>query len=340
MPTIAVVVPNRNDSRFLLRCLDSVLNQRVPPDELIVVDDQSTDDSVELVRRRLDEVAGARLLVNPVNLGTAGAVSAGLHQTRCDYVLSLAANDLVLPGIFAHAKSCLARSPGLGLWSAMAYFVDEADQVLRLHASAVISQRERHFSAEQCVRMAYTIGNWFTGPTMIFHREAFLEAGGFDTAYQGLSDWITALVLASRYGAAYTPEPLGATRIHRAGLLSRTLEDPASLEALLKLIRTRGPQEQPQLFSDALLDRFEMRVRFAAIRSEEGTNLTDFARKTSGLRGAVLTIVDRLISSRWKKIRVALSFLLLRPFDVLPSLWYRYACGAVVRVRLWRRAAN
>lgn len=339
-PTIAVVVPNRNDSRFLLRCLDSVLNQPVPPDELIIVDDQSSDDSVALIRRRIHAVDSARLLVNPVNLGTAAAVSAGLQQTRCDYVLSLAANDLVLPGIFAHAKSCLARSPGLGLWSAMAYFVDEADNVIGFQPSAVVSQVERHFSAEQCIRMAYTIGNWFTGPTMIFHREAFLEAGGFDTAYKGLADWITALVLASKYGAAYTPEPLAAKRIHGAGLLSRTLADHASLEAVLKLIRTRGPREEPQLFSHALLERFELRVRFAAIRSQHGANLADFARKTPGFRGTVLTAVDRLILSRWKTIRIAFSFVLLRPFDVLPSLWYRYVGSAAVRVRLWLRTAS
>jgi hypothetical protein len=337
MPTIAVVVPNRNDSRFLLRCLDSVLNQPVPPDELIVVDDQSTDDSVALVRKRLNDVAGARLLINPVNLGTAATVSAGFAQTRCDYVLSLSANDLVLPGIFAHAKACLTRSPGLGLWSALAWFVDEADRIVAPHPCAVISQRESVFSAEQCRRMAYTIGNWFTGPTMIFNREAFLEAGGFDTAYKGLADWIAGLVLASKYGAAFTPEPLGAKRLHGAGLLSRTLGDPASLEALLNVIRTRAPREQPQLFYDALLDRFEARVRFAAVRSTEASNLADLAGTMPGVRGAMLTMIDRSIPSGWTTIRVALAFGLLRPFDLLPSLWYRYAGGMLVRLRLWLR---
>jgi hypothetical protein len=337
MPTIAVVVPNRNDSRFLLRCLDSVLNQPVLPDELIVVDDQSTDDSVALVRKRLDGVDGARLLINPVNLGTGATVSAGFEQTRCDYVLSLSANDLVLPGIFAHAKTCLARSPGLGIWSALAYFVDEADRVVAPHPCAVISQRESVFSAEKCRRMAYTIGNWFTGPTMIFNREAFLEAGGFDTAYKGLADWITGLVLASKYGAAFTPEPLGAKRHHGAGLLSRTLGDPASLEALLKVIRTRAAREQPHLFNDASLARFEARVRFAAVRSKEATHLADFARGVPGQRGWILGMIDRSIPAGWKTVRVALAFVLLRPFDLLPSLWYRYIGGVLVRIRLGLR---
>jgi glycosyltransferase involved in cell wall biosynthesis len=334
MPTIAVVIPNRNDSRFLLRCLDSVLEQPVPADELIVVDDQSTDDSVALIRDRLADIAWARLVVNPVNLGTAGAVRTGLQQARCDYVLSLAANDLVLPGIFAHAKACLARSPALGIWSAMEYFVDETGRVMRLHASPVISLQERDFSPEQCIRMAYTLGNWFTGPTMIFHREALLAAGGFDTSDQGLADWIAALVLASKRGAAYTPLPLGAKRAHGIGLLARTLSSPSSLNALLEQIRGRAPQRAPQLFTTPMLDRFEARVRFAAIRSAAGVDLSSFAGKLAGLRGRLVGLADRVLPAGWSKIRVVLSFVLLTPFDLLPALWHRYACGALVRARL------
>src|SRR2546422_7427009 len=44
LPKIAVIVPNRNDSRYLPRCIRSILEQEDPPDELVVVDDQSTDD--------------------------------------------------------------------------------------------------------------------------------------------------------------------------------------------------------------------------------------------------------------------------------------------------------
>jgi hypothetical protein len=172
---------------------------------------------------------------------------------------------------------------------------------------------------------------------MIFNREAFLEAGGFDTAYKGLADWITGLVLASKYGAAFTPEPLGAKRHHGAGLLSRTLGDPASLEAWLKVIRTRAAREQPHLFNDASLARFEARVRFAAVRSKEATHLADFARGVPGQRGWILGMIDRSIPAGWKTVRVALAFVLLRPFDLLPSLWYRYIGGVLVRIRLGLR---
>src|SRR6266699_6327109 len=70
LPKIAVIVPNRNDSRYLPRCIRSVLEQPGPPDELIIVDDQSTDDSVSVVRALIAGQSRARLIENPVNLGT------------------------------------------------------------------------------------------------------------------------------------------------------------------------------------------------------------------------------------------------------------------------------
>src|ERR1700752_2031056 len=92
IPSIAVVIPNWNDSRYLRQCLDSVLDQATPPDEVVVIDDCSTDDSVSLIRDRIKHEDRARLIVNSINLGTYGAFSVGLRQIHSDYVLPLASN--------------------------------------------------------------------------------------------------------------------------------------------------------------------------------------------------------------------------------------------------------
>src|SRR5712692_1667948 len=98
LPRIAVIVPNRNDSRYLPRCILSILEQEDPPDELIVVDDQSTDNSIRVVRSLIAGHDWARLIENPVNLGTYGALDKGLEVSRSEYVLFLSANDFVMPG--------------------------------------------------------------------------------------------------------------------------------------------------------------------------------------------------------------------------------------------------
>jgi glycosyltransferase involved in cell wall biosynthesis len=260
-----VIVPNRNDSRYLPRCIRSILEQKDPPDELIVVDDQSTDNSVAVIRSLIAGQQRARLIENPVNLGTYGALDERLKIARSEYVLFLASNDFVMPGIFVRARSCLARHPGAGLWSAMGWLVDEEDRLIRLHLSPVIALHDTYFSPEQCVRLAHRFSNWFVGPTLIYHRDTLEAAGRFDPAYMALSDLLTALIVASRRGAAYSPAPLGTFRIHAGGNLSRTLADSANVEAILDRLHERGPALVPGLFTRGFLERTAFRYASDAL---------------------------------------------------------------------------
>jgi len=333
-PTIAVIVPNRNDARHLPRSLRSVLEQTVGPDELIVVDDQSTDDSVQVIR---DLIAGderASLVVNPVNLGTNGALNEGLKRISSDYVVFLAANDFLLPGIFERAKECLARWPDAGLWSAMAWLVDEEDRPIRLHSSPVVSLKDAFLEPDRCVALAHRFGNWFTGTTAIYRRRALAEVGGFDPDYGAPADLITALTLASRHGAAYSPEPFAAIRIHAGSYSSTTLQNADRVEKMLAVLAERGPRRAPRLFDPAFLHRTALRFRFAAVRATGGRSIPDVATALRGMRRRLLTAVGSLRSVLGGRIVVGLAFFVLRPFDIVPSLWNRFGGWMYVRLRI------
>src|SRR6267378_3155732 len=333
LPRIAVIVPNRNDSRYLPRCISSILEQEDPPDELVVVDDQSTDDSVPVIRSLISGHRRAQLIENPANLGTYGAADRGLEIARSDYILFLSANDFVMPGLFARARSCLARHPGAGLWSAMEWLVDEDDRLIRLHVSPVLSLRDAYVPPERCARVAYRLGNWFAGATLIYHRDTLEAVGKFDPGYMGLADLVTALIVGSRRGAAYSPMPFGVSRFHSGGYLSRTLTGNANVEAILDRLRERGPPLAPGLFTKEFLDRMALRFSFAPVRASKGANIPHSASKYPGLRRFALNGVSRL-PPRFYRARVALTFIVLCPFDVLPALWNRLLGSAVVLLLL------
>jgi len=99
--------------------------------------------------------------------------------------------------------------------------------------------------------------------------------------------------------------PFGVSRIHPGSNLSRTLDDGANIDGILERLRAGGFPADTGLRSDAFLRRLALRLRFAAVRSS-----------------AARTLPSRL--------RVALSFLRLCPFDVLPALWNRLLGSAVV----------
>lgn len=100
---VSVIVPNYNGARYLLPCLESLMEQDVRRFEIIVVDDASTDGSVEEAMERYPEggkAPGIRYLRHEKNTGFAAAVNDGIAAARSPYVLLLnndttAATDFV-----------------------------------------------------------------------------------------------------------------------------------------------------------------------------------------------------------------------------------------------------
>jgi glycosyltransferase involved in cell wall biosynthesis len=322
-PRIAVVIPNRNDSRYLARCLRSVLEQDDPPDEVVVIDDQSSDASVPLIRSLIAPHARARLIENPVNLGTYGAVDKGLEGVTSEYVLFLSANDFVLPGLFARARACLAQHPGVGLWSAMGWLVDEDDRVVRLHLSPVVALRDAYLPPDECVRLAYRVGNWFVGSTVVYHRETLEAAKRFEPEYMGLADLVAAWRVSAARGAVYSPRPFGANRLHGTSNLSKTLTVSANLEGILERLAGTG-------LAPAFFDRLALRLRFATVRATRGASLPAVAAKYAGLRGFVLRAVDLLPAPA----RVVFAYPALCWFDLWPTFWNRLFGSVAVRLLL------
>jgi glycosyltransferase involved in cell wall biosynthesis len=337
--SLSVVIPNRNDSKYLPRCIRSIVSQDVKPDEFILIDDESTDDSVEVIRREFAGHPFARLEINPKNLGGVQTANRGLRMAKGKFLLFMGANDFVLPGHFARMKACLERFPHAGLWSAMVWLCDEQDRYIRMHPSPVVALGDTYFSGEQCRRMVRGFGGWLTGQTTVYRREALLEAGALDPSLKGLNDLLAALVVASRYGAAYSPAPLGVMRIHKGAFLPETLKDSQELERILGEVRARGPKVEPALFTPEVLERTARRFYFASLRLSDGATIGHVRQRCGPISKMVLRLAD-LLPRSLGSVRVALFFAAMRPFDILPTIWYRVvgAGWVLLREKLAHRA--
>lgn len=333
-PSIAVVIPNYNDSGPLQQCLESVLQQEEGPDQVIVVDDQSTDNSVEVIKGYLRNDAPSELVVNTKRLGTMGALNEGLRRVRTDYALFLSSNDYLRPGIFTHARARILTDGYPGVWSAMVSAIDEHETRSYLYPSPVVSLRDTHFTPEQCIRLAMLLGHWFTGTTLIYHSETLRKIGGFDTAYKGLADMLAALTVASIRGASFSPQPFGVMRLHAGGLMANTSKDLVGLDVILERMAVKGPKLSPQLFSDKFCNLMQRRVRFTALRAIDDGSWIVHARNWQGQRYRLLNAVAPLLG-RFRKLQLAAAFFLLRPFmDLFAILWYRIAGNAFITIRM------
>ena len=101
MPKVSVIVPAYNTKRYLSDCLDSLLAQTLPPEdlEILVVDDGSTDGTGELADRYAAEHRNLRVIHQP-NAGSSAARNTGINEAQGDWLGFVDSDDTVSPGMY------------------------------------------------------------------------------------------------------------------------------------------------------------------------------------------------------------------------------------------------
>src|SRR5882762_8012778 len=110
-PTLSVIVPNYNHAQYLPVCLPAILNQSVPALEVIVVDDASTDNSVEVLKAFAQKYSSLRFYRNDQNRGVNYNLNFGLSVAKGDFVFFPGADDEVMPGLFEKSLTLLQQYP-------------------------------------------------------------------------------------------------------------------------------------------------------------------------------------------------------------------------------------
>lgn len=227
---ITTIIPVHNAERYMAAAIQSVLAQTLPPAEILVADDGSTDDSAAIARSFGPPV---RVLAQ-ANLGPAAARNLGVAHATGDLLAFLDADDLWMPEKLARQTSELLNDPA---------------------CEAVLGRVENFVSPEldaveqqALVRSASQTGSFVAGALLI-RRDAFLRIGKFDTCLcQGefIEWWARAVQLNLHH--VVLPELVLRRRLHCDNLTRR---EPAQghsdyLRLLrAKLARSRGAATEP-----------------------------------------------------------------------------------------------
>lgn len=115
MSRIDVAVICFNYGRFLRQCVESVLTQSHRDCRVLIIDDASSDDTVEQCARLASEDVRVEVLRHPVNRGHIATYNEAIGLATGDYLLLLSADDYLLPGALERAAEMLDRSPDAGM---------------------------------------------------------------------------------------------------------------------------------------------------------------------------------------------------------------------------------
>jgi O-antigen biosynthesis protein len=231
LPRVSVIVPNYNYARYLDERLNSIVRQTVRPYELIVLDDASTDDSVEIIEQfqaRCD--IPCRLVVNARNSGSVFRQwMRGVEMARGDFVWIAEADDLADPDFLAELLPAFQREnvvmsycqsrqmgeDGRTLSEDYLDYVADIDRSRWTEPYVVDGRRE--------IAEALYLKNTIPNVSGVLFRRAHLQdvlSRNLDeiASYRNAGDWVAYLRLLEEGSIAFHPRSLNSHRRHQSSL--------------------------------------------------------------------------------------------------------------------------
>lgn len=213
---LSALMTNYNHGRYIGRAMEAVCSQSRPPDEYLILDDASTDDSVAIIQEFAARYPFIRLIRKLKNEGHNRGITELAARATGDYIHSGAADDYMQPGFLERALHLAEAFPHAGIISGEMLNGSEWNDTL-CHIE-IPGWTSGFVSAEKYRRDYLEVSEptCTLAPATIFRRDAFLEVGGMrkELGIWGVSFALQACAL--KYGMCYVDHPCY-TWIHRKG---------------------------------------------------------------------------------------------------------------------------
>lgn len=334
LTTLSVVLPNYNHARYIGRALKALLGQERAADEIIVIDDGSTDDSVQVIEAFAAGAPAIKLLRNRTNMGVIAALQRGLEAATGHYVYFAAADDYVLPGFFAVALHRLAANPDLGLFCGEALLVDAGtNRAFAARPAVRPVSRSGRVEASRVAALLRSTDNWILTGSAVFRRDCVLWAGGFDERLGSFADGFLARKIALKFGFFFEAKIVAAWVVFPDSESRKTARSLPRAQHILDIVPTRISADPvfPAWYAQAFCDRW----RFATCRLALEATPID--------RELLLTMAADTAAERAKLDKILALPRSLARLVILARLWYRLrptALSALLRTALAMRVAR
>ncbi len=210
---ISIVTASYNYEQYITETIQSVLNQTYTDWEMIIVDDCSTDNSIEVIKSFNDN--RIKLFVNEKNLGLKGTVKRGIEEAKGDWVVFLESDDMITPDYLEKKVEIAKKYPDVNLIFNDCEFFGDEKRVFDFNA---VLKRTRKILNEQTYPIDmfyyfYHSNKIFTFSSVMTKREDLLKIN-YEPKLDCLLDWHLWVQLAYLGKFYYIPEKLTYWRLH------------------------------------------------------------------------------------------------------------------------------
>ena len=313
-PLVTVIALCYNHERFVLEALQSVENQSYKNIELIIVDDFSTDKSVSIILKFLENKSSVKTIFNKINLGNCRSFNQALKIANGKYIIDFSTDDVMLPErITEQVKLFEECSEQVGVVYSNGVYIDRNSKPLR--GGQILNNQKM---PEGDVYLDFLKGSFMMPSTMIIRKCVLDELNGYDEnlAYEDLDFWVRS---ARNWQYVYLPKTLSRQRIvagsHSASFYKKHNKlIPSVVEVCKKALVLNRTEEENQ----ALLIRMRATMTKCVLTEnfQAGKELTKMIEELNGhdfksllfSKMLSLKLPFGLISSHYVELRRFLKF--------------------------------
>lgn len=222
MKTLSIVIPNYNNAKYLPKCLDSVISQSYPLEEIVIYDDCSTDNSRDILKEYADKYSNIRLILPDENHGVSVARDTAIRSCRSEYVTTLDSDD------FFYDSEKLAREM---------YKINNSDVPACAFSQTVLVDENGNVTGDlipvdlqkdfRFKTVTHTMGV-YVARDICFPLEAYIAVGGYVPDMKLYEDWDLSLKLLSKcpfyfsqgYGTAYRQKDSGLSSVDQKKIIA------------------------------------------------------------------------------------------------------------------------
>ena len=218
MVKISVCVPTFNSAKFIRETIESVLNQTYQDFELLIVDDYSKDETLDIVQSIKD--ARIRIFKNEKNLGMVRNFNRCLELAQGEFVTTLDGDDLMASSNLQQKIDLLEKYPEMAFVFSNVDIIDESSHVTGSRPKKPLPFSSRMVSDAICVAGGIVFktllieGNFICKSSVILRRNLLERFGSFNVQFSWGEDYDMWARMALSHEVGYVQQPLVKYRIH------------------------------------------------------------------------------------------------------------------------------
>lgn len=176
-PEISVIIPVYNAASFLYESIESILNQTFSDFELIILNDKSTDGSLEIIKSFQSKDNRIIIIDKEQNVGPANLRNEGINAAKGTYIALMDADDIALPTRFEKQIAVLKNNPEIGVCGTwFTFFGSKKDKIIK------------HNTNPDAIKVSFLHSCNIGNPTVMFKKEVLGDLK-FDNEYVPVEDY-------------------------------------------------------------------------------------------------------------------------------------------------------